>query len=67
MASHETPTDCQRLREDARHGRVSYEIYPDLTWQPADWPLTWFEIALRAGAEEYQPSGNPGVARSFPS
>ena len=49
----------QRLREETRRERVVYEIYPDLRGQAADTPLSWFEIALHAAAEEYQPSSTP--------
>lgn len=65
MASNETKMDCQRLREETRRERVFYEIFPDLTWQPADWPLTWFEIALHAETEEYQPPNNPRSREVF--
>lgn len=58
MACHETPIDCQRLREALRSERVFYEIVPDLTWQPADMDLSWFEIALHAETEEYKPAGD---------
>ncbi|MBA2702659.1 MAG: hypothetical protein H0U60_02270 [Blastocatellia bacterium] len=59
MASNERKMDPQGLREDTRRERVVYEIYPDLTWQPGDIPLSWFEIALLAEVEEYQPPGHP--------
>ena len=54
------------MREEVlRREHVLYEIFPDLTWQPADWPLTWFEIALHADAEEYRPPGNPRSREVF--
>lgn len=57
--------NCQRLREDTRREHVVYEIYPDLRWQAADMPLSWFEIALHAEAEEYQPSSTPRSCEVF--
>lgn len=65
MACHETPIDCQRLREVLRRERVFYEIFPDLTWQPADKGLSWFEIALHAESEEYEPAGEPRSREAF--
>jgi hypothetical protein len=65
MACHETPIDCQWLRETLRRERVFYEIFLDLTWQPADMDLSWFEIALHAETEEYKPAGDPRSREAF--
>ena len=65
MACHETPIDCQRLRDALRGERVFYEIVPDLTWQHADMDLSWFEIALHAETEKYGSSGDPRSREEF--
>jgi phytoene dehydrogenase-like protein len=41
--------------EDVAKYRLFYEIYPDLRWQPEDSSADWFEVALHAEMEEYQP------------
>lgn len=64
MPVNETQLDGERLREVLRRERVFYEIYPDLTWQPADWTLTWFELALHAETE-YKPPTSSGSREVF--
>ena len=62
----QNPGHGGHVREEVlRREHVFYEIFPDLTWQPADWPLTWFEIALHAETEEYQPPANPRSREVF--
>ncbi len=65
MASNETQTDGHQLREVLRSERVFYEIYPVLTWQPADILTDWFEIALHAEIEAYFPPSNPRSLQVF--
>jgi len=45
--------------EDIAKYRLFYEIYPDLRLQPEDSSSDWFEVALHAEMEEYQPSHHP--------
>ncbi len=65
MACHKKPIDCQRLLEALRLERVFYEIFSELTWYPSDSFLLWFEIALHAEADGYQPPNHPRSREVF--
>lgn len=59
-AKNTTPPDFQRLQEDLQSECVFYEVYPDLTWHPGDHAVSWFEIALHAEADGYEPPDTSG-------
>ncbi len=59
MSSNGEAVELQRLRESARRARVFYEIFPVLTYQSSDAAIDWFEVALHAEADAYNPLDGP--------